>query len=162
MAPLPPGPILAIDLGVKRTGLARSDPGRSVAFGLQTFENKPGRSLKRHLAALHAEIPLTGVVIGFPLHMDGRPGELAGRVQRLGEWISIEFGIPVAYWDERQTTSEAIDMLAEAPWRKRTEKGARDRLAAQLILRDFLASGCPFPPAGATEPDDNSDAGSRA
>jgi putative holliday junction resolvase len=143
----PAGPILALDLGLRRTGLARSDEEQTVAFGLPTFENKPGRSLKRHVRSLHQETPLGGVVIGLPLHMNGRPGDLAARVLRLGEWIRLELGLPVAYWDERLTTCAAEDMLVDAPPRVRREKGARDRLAAQIILREFLAAGCLFPPS---------------
>jgi putative holliday junction resolvase len=145
--PPPPGPVLAVDLGLRRTGLARSDPERRVALGLETFENLPGRSLKAHLRSLQAEVPATGVVLGLPLHEDGRPGALVGRVRRLGEWIGQELSLPVAYWDERLTTEAAAEMLLEAGRKLRRQKGVRDRLAAQIILRDFLAAGCPFPPA---------------
>lgn len=138
------GPILAVDLGLRRTGLARSDSSRTVAFGLPTFETRSGRSLKAHLRALHEEMPLAGVVIGLPLHDDGTPGDLVGRVRRLGEWIRRELGLPVAFLDERRTTAAAEELLKEATRRTRRDKGARDRLAAQLILREFLAAGCPF------------------
>ena len=137
-------PILAVDLGLRRTGLARSDPGRTVAFGLPTFENTAGRSLKEHLRALHREVPLGGVVLGLPLHADGRPGDLAGRVRRLAEWIRRELELPVALLDERLTTFEAQDQLKEAPRRVRRRREERDRMAAQVILREFLAAGCPF------------------
>lgn len=139
------GPVLAIDLGLRRTGLARSDSGRSVAFGLDTFENKAGSSLKRRLRVLHEEEPFAGVVLGLPLHMDGRPGDLVARVRRLGEWIHLEFGVPVACWDERLTTHAAAGLLEEASRSRRRDKGMRDRVAAQVLLRDFLAAGCPFP-----------------
>ncbi len=139
-------PILAIDLGLARTGFARSDPGRTVAFGLPTFHDGPGRSLKEHIRGLHREEPLGGVVLGLPLHMDGRPGDLASRVRRLGAWIREELGIPVAYVDERLSSVEADQMLREATRSVRRDKGARDRLAAQILLRDFLQAGCPFEP----------------
>lgn len=143
-----PGAVLAIDLGLRRTGLARSDPERTVALGLPTFLLRPGRSLKAHLRALAEEQPLSGVVLGMPYHMDGRPGDLAPRVRRLGEWIAREMGIPVAYQDERLTSEEAADLLREAPPKVRQARGSRDCLAAQLILREFLAAGCPFSEGG--------------
>jgi len=141
----PAGPILALDLGRRRTGLARSDPGRRVAFGLPTFEVRPGRSLKEHLRNLLREEPLGGVVLGFPLHENGSPGELAGTARRLGAWIRSELNLPVAYWDERLTSWEASEMLQEGKKSRRREKGAVDQVAAQLILREFLQAGCPFP-----------------
>ena len=139
------GPILAIDLGRVRTGLARSDPGRSVAFGLPTFEAGPGRSLKEHLRSLHREDPLGGIVLGLPLHLDGRPGELAGRARRLADWIRRDLELPVALLDERLTTFAAEGELSAAPARIRRDPRARDRMAAQILLREFLAAGCPFP-----------------
>ncbi len=140
----PEGPILAVDLGLRRTGLARSDSGRTVAFGLPTFETAAGRSLKAHLRALHEESRFGGVVLGLPFHQDGRPGDLSPRIRRLGDWIREELGLPVAYLDERLTTVEAVELLQDAPVCVRRDKGARDRLAAQIILREFLQAGCPF------------------
>ena len=141
----PEGSILALDLGRRRTGLARSDPGRRVAFGLPTFEVRTGRSLKKHLQDLLREEPVGGVVLGLPLHQDGRPGDLAGTAQRLGDWIRKELKLPVAYWDERLTTWEAAQVLLPGKRSRRREKGALDQMAAQLILREFLQAGCPFP-----------------
>jgi putative holliday junction resolvase len=140
------GPVLAIDLGLRRTGLARSDPGRRVAFGLPTFEVRPGRSLRAHLGALHQEVPFTGVVLGLPFHADGRPGTLAGRIERLADWIRARFAVPVALLDERLTSFAAEELLAQAGGSRR-DKGLVDQLAAQVILREFLAGGCPFPAA---------------
>ncbi len=113
-------------------------------MGLPTFEAAQGRSIRMHIQVLYEEEPFTGVVIGLPLHADGRPGDLADTVSRMGDWIAETFQVPVAYQDERYTTEEATDLLREAPRRVRSEKGVRDRLAAQIILREFLAAGCPF------------------
>jgi putative holliday junction resolvase len=140
-----PGRLLSLDLGLRRTGLARSDPDRTISIGLPTFENTPGRSLKEHLRLLHGELPLSGVVLGYPLHDDGRPSDLAPRVLRLAVWLHAELRLPVALWDERRTTVAAEDRLREAPRRVRRAKGTRDRLAAQLILQEFLDAGSPFP-----------------
>lgn len=164
------GSVLAIDLGVRRTGLARSDPGRRVAFPLPTFEVGPGRSLRMHLAALDLEVPFSGVVIGLPFHADGRPGFLAKRVERLGNWIAARFGVPVAFLDESLTSFAAEELRDEAGAERRDhgdrrdrgasrdgggsresganrdrDRGLVDQLAAQVILREFLAVGCPFP-----------------
>ena len=142
-----PGSILAIDLGLARTGLARSDPERKVAFGLPTFFARDGGSLKEHLRRLHREEPITGVVIGLPLHMDGRPGDLVARVRRLADWIGAEFRVPVALLDERLTTCAAEELRREAGGPRRARPGERDRLAAQLLLREFLEGGGRFVPA---------------
>lgn len=138
------GPVLAVDFGLRRCGLARSDPDRRIAFGLPTHEVLPGASLEERIRALHAEEPLSGVVLGYPRHLDGRPGDLTPRIAALGEWIGGELGLPVAYWDERWTSLEAERLLRDAPRRVRRDKGVRDRIAAQRILQSFLDAGCPF------------------
>jgi putative Holliday junction resolvase len=164
---------------MRRTGLARSDPGRRVAFGLSTFEVRPGRSLRAHLTTLHQEVPFSGVVLGLPFHTDGRPGSLAKRVERLGGWILARFSVPVAFLDERLTSFAAEELRDEAAGARRDggvhagsgtrgdggtrrdcgarrDKGLVDRLAAQVILREFLAAGCPF--SGPEKPTEESGA----
>jgi putative Holliday junction resolvase len=102
-----------------------------------------------HLTTLNQEVPFSGVVLGLPFHADGRRGSLAGRVERLGGWIRAHFGVPVAYLDERLTSFAAEELRDEAGGARRDrgarpDKGQVDRLAAQVILREFLAAGCPF------------------
>jgi putative Holliday junction resolvase len=76
--------------------------------------------------------------------MDGRPGDLAARVRRLAEWIQAEFQVPVALLDERLTTCAAEELRREAGGPRRARPGELDRLAAQVLLREFLAAGGRF------------------
>lgn len=144
--PLSHGPVLGVDLGLRRCGLARSDPDRVLATGLPTLEIRSPKDLRRRIRELHEgdEGPLAGVVLGLPRHLDGRPGDLWDEVLTLGRWIANALRIPVAYWDERWTTVAAERALSEAPRRVRRDKGTKDRVAAQLILQAFLDGGCPF------------------
>ena len=98
---------------------------------------------------LDQEVPFSGVVLGLPFHADGRPGALSKRVERLGSWILARFGVPVAFLDERLTSFAAEELRDEVGGAcrdssARRDKGLVDRLAAQVILREFLAAGCPF------------------
>jgi putative Holliday junction resolvase len=149
------GPILAVDLGVRRTGLARSDPERVLASGLDTFTHGPGRSLHRRIAALHAESALGGIVIGIPRRADGRAGGPRAEILALGEWVRRALGLPVAYWDEAGSSAEAAARLREAPRKVRRDRARIDQMAARLILQEFLDAGCPFAEHGVPEPGDD-------
>ena len=139
-----PGPVLAIDFGLRRTGLALSDPDRILASGLPTFILAPGRSLRRTLREIHERRRLGGVVLGVPRRDDGSVGGPAAEILALGEWIERELALPVAYFDESLTTLEAGRLLRDAPKRVRRDRAKRDEMAARLLLQEFLDGGSRF------------------
>jgi putative Holliday junction resolvase len=138
------GPVLAIDFGLRRTGLALSDPERILASGVPTFVQAPGRSLRRTLREVHEQHRLSGVVLGVPQRDDGSVGGPAAEILALGKWIEQELGLPVAYLDESLTTLEAGRLLRDAPKRVRRDRAKRDEMAARILLQEFLDGGCRF------------------
>ncbi|MCA9726264.1 MAG: Holliday junction resolvase RuvX [Candidatus Eisenbacteria bacterium] len=138
------GPVLGIDFGLRRTGLAASDPEHILASGLPTFVQAPGRSLRRILVALHEQHGFSGVVLGVPRRDDGSVGGPAEEILALGRWIEKEMQLPVAYVDESLTTLEAGRRLADAPKRVRRDRTKRDEMAARILLQEFLDGGCRF------------------
>ncbi len=128
------GAILAIDPGERRVGLAVSDPGRKVALGLPTFAAAHGRNLVDHLRELLRAYAVERIVVGYPLTLAGAPGSAARRAAALARRLRRELGLDVVLWDERLTTVQAERILrgSGAP------RGARDRLAATLILQSYL------------------------
>jgi len=136
------GPILGLDFGTKRIGLAVSDDSASIAFPLGALESRgPKRDLEA-LAELARERGARGVVVGLPLHLDGGHGEMAEAARRFAEALAETTGLPVELLDERWTSLEAERALRDAPRRKpkgrRRDKGAVDAVAATLILRTYL------------------------
>ncbi|MEZ4650536.1 MAG: RuvX/YqgF family protein [Candidatus Eisenbacteria bacterium] len=71
------------------------------------------------------------------------PGSLAAEITSLGGWIERELGLPVVFWDESLTSVAAEARLRSARREKRRDKGAIDRLAAEILLQEFLDAGCP-------------------
>ena len=134
--------ILGIDLGSKRIGLAVSDEQGSIAFPAGILQS---RGRKRDLSALRALIIERGiarVVVGLPLHLDGRRGPEAEAATQFAAELARTAGIPVDTLDERWTSVEAERLLEQAPARKkkaRREKGTVDEMAASIILRTYLA-----------------------
>ena len=83
---------------------------------------------------------LAGIVVGLPLHLDGRPHEHAVRIRAIAEALEQRTGLPLTLQDERLTSVEAEQRLAprERDWRKR--KARLDAAAAAIILQDYLDS----------------------
>lgn len=139
-ATLPPvtGPVLGVDLGTRRIGLAVSDPAASIAFPAGVLER---RGLARDLEAIREfarERGATRVVVGLPLHLDGRAGAGAEAARRFAAALAEATALPVELVDERWTSAEAERALRAAPRRRRRQKGNVDALAATLILRTYL------------------------
>ena len=110
--------LLGVDYGRARTGLAVSDPEGRLAYPLQTLSFRGLDDLAARIAEHAAEHDASGVVLGHPRHLDGRPGELAGEVEGLAARLRAR-GLRVVLWDERLTTWEAERLLKEAPGKKR-------------------------------------------
>jgi putative Holliday junction resolvase len=139
--------VLGIDFGSRRIGLAISDPEERIAFPAGTLES---RGRKADVAAIRdfaEERGVRQVVVGLPLHMDGRAGTGAAAARAFAEALAKELELPVETLDERWTTREAERTLRETGGSglarrtgvgKRKKRGATDTLAATLLLRTFL------------------------
>jgi putative Holliday junction resolvase len=132
------GPVLALDYGTRRIGIAVSDEEAQFAFPAGYLAC---RGRERDLAALRqliAERSIQRVVVGLPLHMDGRRGETAEAAQKFANTIAEMTGLPVEMLDERWTTREAERALRESPRGRRKRREAVDSAAATLLLRSYL------------------------
>ncbi len=130
---------LALDLGAKRIGLALSDPTARIAFPAGALQR---RGRKRDLAALRElirEKQVEAVVVGLPLHMDGRVGEEAQAARRFARDLSAATGLSVDTLDERWTSVEAERALRESPRKARRKRENIDAVAATILLRTYLA-----------------------
>ena len=136
--------VVGLDLGRRRIGLAVSDRSRTLATPWRSLSGRgPVFEVAGRLVALLAELGkdddgLSGIVVGLPLHLDGRPHEQAVRVRAIAEAIEQRTGLAVTLQDERLTSVEAEQRLAlrERDWRKR--KARLDAAAAAIILQEYL------------------------
>jgi putative Holliday junction resolvase len=120
-------------------GIAVCDPDRMLASPLQTYHRRDARADARFFQELVEKERLVGFVIGLPVHMSGDESEKSGESRRFAEWLSQVTGLPIRFQDERYTTVEADQNLAEGGLKGRKAKERRDRLAAQAILQRYLA-----------------------
>jgi len=133
--------ILSIDFGTVRIGLAISDPLGFTAQGLETLKVVSKQKVLDSLVKLCREREVTEVVVGLPINMNGTMGPKATETL---EWIKklevVIPGIPVKTWDERLTSREANRLMIEEGLSRERQKQESDRLAATLILQNYLES----------------------
>ncbi|MFO0891512.1 MAG: Holliday junction resolvase RuvX [Isosphaeraceae bacterium] len=137
------GRILGLDFGLRRVGAAISDPGRSIASPLELYERRDPTQDARHYASLVREHDVRRIVIGLPVHTTGREGELAARAREWGAWLAGVTGLAVAYTDERYTSIEADNLMIQQGLKRQKRKALRDKLAAQILLQNYLDQGAP-------------------
>ncbi len=132
------GALLGLDYGSKRVGIAVSTPDQSIASALDTLHrSQPAQDAKR-LCNICKEYRIKGLVVGLPVHMSGDEGEKAKQARQFGQWASRVTGLPLAFWDERFTTTMAHNHLRESRMSPAKRKQHLDKLAAQFMLQAFL------------------------
>ena len=136
--------ILAVDYGERRVGLALSDEKGLIAIGLETLDRRQHRSdeaLADEIARLAEEHSVERIVVGLPLNMDGSSGESAAKAVSFAESLGRSSGALIVTWDERLTTAAArrVSRDLELPLKKRRDKKEIDRLAAVILLQNYLA-----------------------
>lgn len=135
-----PGRILAIDLGDKRIGLAISDPLGMTAQGLPTLARRNTRQDQSFLRSVVKQYGIALIVLGNPLNMNGTEGSQSAKARQFAAQLSRRLKVEVQLWDERLTSVEAERVLKESGMRPDRTAGAVDRLAAVLLLQNFLDS----------------------
>jgi putative Holliday junction resolvase len=129
--------LIGLDHGSRRIGVAVGDTETGMAFARTAIVR---RNLEVDLEAIEALVNAESpelVVIGLPLNMDGTEGGQAASAMAFGERL-VARGIRIAYMDERLSSWEAGERLAEAGRRPRRESGELDSTAARLILQQYL------------------------
>lgn len=130
--------ILALDIGEKRTGVSISDGLGIAAHGLKTIEGSNTESTVSKIISLVEEEEVSEIVLGLPKNMDGSIGKMAKKVISFKDTLKNHINIPITLWDERLTTKYAESLLIEADMSLKKRKQTIDRLAATIILQDYL------------------------
>jgi putative Holliday junction resolvase len=129
-------PILAIDFGRVRIGVAISDELQLLAHPLETITANE-RAIAR-VAEIVRERKVDHVVVGIPRQLNGKIGAAATEAVRFGEKLRAILPCPVVAWDERLTTVAAHRALREAGKKTRDTRHYVDQVAAQMILQGYL------------------------
>lgn len=136
---LPPtGKLLGLDLGTKTIGVAISDAMRYSATPLETIRRQKFTQDAERLVQLISENTVVGIVLGLPLNMDGSEGPRAQSTRAFARNLAQKTTIPIAFWDERLSTSAVTRTLIDADVRRDKRAEVVDKLAASYILQGAL------------------------
>ena len=138
------GRALGLDLGSKRIGVAVADRTGTIASPLQVLP-RSGSVKRDHLAIaeLVAEEEAEIVVVGLPLNMNGSSGPAAKAAIDEAAALATVVGVPVVTFDERRTTVTADQAMIEANMRAQARRRIVDKIAAAVMLQNWLDAGGP-------------------
>ncbi|PKG42285.1 Holliday junction resolvase RuvX [Psychroflexus sp. MES1-P1E] len=130
--------VIALDFGMKRTGIAISDEMKMIASGLKTVET---RNLMQELKKIIKEESVDTVVVGQPKHIDGKPMQLEKNILYFIEDVQALFpSLVIKRIDERFTSKMAFQTMIDSGLKKkqRQNKGLVDEISATIILQNYL------------------------
>ena len=134
------GRVIALDVGDVRIGVAVSDPTGTIAQPLEVYRRVGYGPDSRYVKELCDRYETDHVLLGLPLNMDGSLGGQAQKAQDFGRVLEERMGLTVSYQDERRTTVTAEQVLISGNVRREDRKLYVDKLAAAVILEQWLAS----------------------
>lgn len=135
--------ILGLDYGMKRIGLAVSDADEVIALPLKVLHvGSPKQALDEVVRAC-ADAKADKLVVGLPLNMNGSAGFQAENVKAFVAELGPRLTIPIETWDERLSTRSAENVLIEAGTRRENRRKVIDKLAAQIMLQNYLDARAP-------------------
>lgn len=132
--------ILALDFGLKRTGMALSDESFTFAFGLKTIDSK---LLMAELKLLVVKEKISEIVLGEPKRLNLEDSHITQNVYLLKQAIEKELPtVKVALFDERFTSKMASSVISQSGLNKKDKqnKDLIDEISATIILQDYLSS----------------------
>ena len=132
--------ILGLDYGEKRIGAAICDELGMTAQGLPTIIRKSKKHDLDILGNLIKSYNVEKIVIGYPVRLDGSEGIQCEKVNRFSALLDKTFSLPVIKWPETLSTKEAEEILINSGVRWQKRKKMVDKLAACLILQNYLDS----------------------
>jgi putative Holliday junction resolvase len=134
------GRILALDFGLKRTGIAITDELNIIASGLKTIDSK---SLMDELKLLISKNNISTIVLGEPKRLDGSDSHITENVRLLFDHLKKSFPlVQIVKYDERFTSkmaSQSIAMMGLSKSKKQ-DKSLIDEVSATILLQSYMQS----------------------
>jgi len=131
--------IMAFDYGLKRTGIAVSDPLKLIATGLNTVDTK---DLLPYIKDYFRDTDVDTFVFGNSLHKDGTPNKINNNIEGFAKVLYIMYpSIPQYFQREDSTSKQAMASLIQSgvPKQKRKNKALIDEVSATIILQNFMS-----------------------
>ncbi|ABV74793.1 Holliday junction resolvase-like protein [Rickettsia akari str. Hartford] len=133
-------PLIAIDYGSKKLGIALSNQERSIAMPLNTITEINKKIVITSLLSIVEKYKVCGVVIGMPIDMSGAVTEQTNMVMKFAEEFTKSINLPIYLQDERLTTKAANNFLKSFGMKRKDRDNNDDAVAASMILETVLDS----------------------
>ena len=105
--------LIGLDLGSKRIGVSICDEKQSIATPLKTLNKTSADNLISELKMIIEENSIKGIIIGYPINMDGTLGRSAQSVHDVSNNLDKKLDIDVCLWDERLSTVGAFNLSSQ-------------------------------------------------
>lgn len=129
--------IVCLDIGDVRIGVAVSDPTRTIATPVEVVRRVGWGPDTRKICEICGFYQTKLVLSGLPLNMDGSEGFQAEKVRSFCRQLE-KAGLTVTFQDERLSTVSAEDALIEGNVSRTDRKQVVDKVAAAVILQQWL------------------------
>jgi len=127
---------LAIDYGLKRTGLAFCDVSETICSPHSVIDQP--KNLIKQISEIVKTEGIKAIIIGLPLNMDGSEGRQSELVKKFAEKLKARVTVPIHFQDERLSSFAAEEKLDSAQMTRAQKKKHLDAVAAAHILETFL------------------------
>lgn len=130
--------LLGLDVGEKTIGLALSDVGRMIATPYKTIERSKFSKDAEALLSVIQEHKIGGLVIGYPLNMDGTEGPRCQSIRQFVRNLEAKVTLPMLFADERMSTMNVTTAMLEADLSRKRRAELVDKMAASYLLQGVL------------------------
>lgn len=130
--------LMAVDYGIKRVGLAVSDPLQIIATPLETVSTM---ELMDYLQDYFQQEEVSCLIVGQPTHKDGTPTPLEAHIKGFLKRFQKAYpNIPIERQDEAYTSVLAEQVLQQTTkkGKRKQDKGLIDQMSACMILREYM------------------------
>ena len=132
---------LALDLGSKTCGFALSDSLNIIAQGLTNlhFEERNWKAVIAQVQKYLIAYKIDVIVIGYPTYPSGDKSPTSFMIEEFAMLLQSKVKQKIVFIDENFSTKQAHATMIKAGLSRKKRKQYKDKLAAQLILQDYLA-----------------------
>tara|TARA_B100001123_G_scaffold438548_1_gene573574 strand:- start:797 stop:1258 length:462 start_codon:yes stop_codon:yes gene_type:complete len=131
-------PILSLDYGESKVGIAISDPNCTIALPSEVYKRNKTDKDFIYIKEFIEKNDIQAVLIGMPYNMDGTEGEKCIEVKNFTNKLLEFININIIFWDERFSTQAQEKILIEQDLSRKKRKKVIDKLAAGYFLQSFL------------------------
>ncbi|CCP23868.1 Holliday junction resolvase RuvX [Mycoplasmopsis cynos] len=131
---------LALDIGAASCGFAITDEQEIISSSLINlkFPENDFERIYEQIKIYLSEYKIDGLVIGYPLKIDGSKSSTTLMVEEVTERIKEIFNLPILFVNEQYSTKKAHEVMISAGLSRQKRKDKKDKIAAQVILQDYL------------------------